>query len=159
MQAYNEWQEKAKLIRKWSLISTTEAASGHPTSCLSAADITTVLNLLIVFTGIFGVVAFTLTKRGKEIAVRKVLGAAIKSIISIFLKEYGVLIAISNIIAWPLAYLATSKWLENYAYHIHQNLIPYSFVCLFIFLTAFILISLQCFKAALANPVKSLRSE
>src|SRR5438093_120365 len=43
MQAYNEWQEKAKLIRKWSLISTTEAASGHPTSCLSATDITTVL--------------------------------------------------------------------------------------------------------------------
>jgi ABC-type antimicrobial peptide transport system permease subunit len=124
-----------------------------------AADIATVLNLLIVFTGIFGVVAFTLTKRAKEIAVRKVFGADIKSIISIFLKEYGVLIAISNIIAWPLAYLATSKWLENYAYHIHQSLIPYSFVCLFIFLTAFILISLQCFKAALANPVKSLRSE
>jgi ABC-type antimicrobial peptide transport system permease subunit len=124
-----------------------------------AAGIATVLNLLIVFTGIFGVVAFTLTKRTKEIAVRKVLGADIKSIISIFLKEYGVLIAISNIIAWPLAYLITSKWLENYAYRIHQSLIPYSFVCLFIFLSAFILISLQCFKAAVANPVKSLRSE
>ena len=124
-----------------------------------AADIATALNLLIVFTGIFGVVAFTLTKRTKEIAVRKVLGADIKSIISIFLKEYGVLIAISNIIAWPLAYLVTSKWLESYAYRIHQSLIPYLFVCLFILLTASILISLQCFKAAVVNPVKSLRSE
>jgi putative ABC transport system permease protein len=124
-----------------------------------AADIATALNLLIVFTGIFGVVAFTLTKRTKEIAVRKVLGANIKSIISIFLKEYGVLITVSNIIAWPLAYLITSKWLENYVYRIHQSLIPYLVVCLFIFLTAFILISLQCFKAAIVNPVKSLRSE
>jgi putative ABC transport system permease protein len=124
-----------------------------------AADIATVLNLLIVFTGIFGVVAFMLTKRTKEIAVRKVLGADIRSILSIFLIEYGALIVISNIIAWPLAYLITSEWLENYAYHIHQSLIPYSFVCLFILLTASVLISLQCFKVASANPVKSLRAE
>jgi len=124
-----------------------------------AADIATVLNLLIVFTGIFGVVAFTLTKRAKEIAVRKVLGADVKNIISIFLKEYGLLIVISNIIAWPLAYLITSKWLENYAYRIHQSLVPYSLVCILIFLSAFVLISLQCFKAAMINPVRSLGSE
>lgn len=124
-----------------------------------AADIATVLSLLIVFTGIFGVVAFTLSKRTKEIAVRKVLGADIKSIIYLFLKEYSVLIAISNIAAWPLAYLVTSKWLENYAYRVHQSLMPYASVCLFIFVTASVLISLQCFKAAVVNPVKSLRSE
>lgn len=124
-----------------------------------AADIATALSLLIVLTGIFGVVAFTLTKRTKEIAVRKVLGADIKNIISIFLKEYGVLIAISNILAWPLAYLITARWLENYAYRIDQSLIPYLFVCLFIFLTASVVISLQCFKAAAVNPVNSLRSE
>jgi len=104
-------------------------------------------------------VTFTLAKRIKEIAVRKVLGASIKNIIFIFLKEYGVLIAISNIIAWPVAYLVTSKWLESYAYRINQSLIPYSVVCLFIFLTAFTLISLQCFNAATANPVKNLKSE
>ena len=124
-----------------------------------AADIATILSLLIVFTGIFGVVAFTLTKRAKEIAVRKVLGADIKSIISIFLREYGALIAMSNIIAWPLAYLITATWLENYAYRIHQSLVPYSLVCILVFLAAFILISLQCFKAAVINPVHSLRSE
>ena len=124
-----------------------------------AANIATALNLLIVFTGIFGVVAFTLTKRTKEIAVRKILGADVKNIISIFLKEYGVLITISNIIAWPLAYVITSKWLENYAYGVGQNLAPYLFVSFFIFLIAFILISLQCFKAAVTNPVKNLRTE
>ncbi|HTD40224.1 MAG TPA: FtsX-like permease family protein [Mucilaginibacter sp.] len=124
-----------------------------------AADIATALNLIIVFTGIFGVVAFTLTKRTKEIAVRKVLGADVKNIISLFLKEYGLLIFVSNIIAWPLAYLISAKWLENYAYRIQQNLVPYLFVGLFILITAFILIIAQCFKAALVNPVKSLRSE
>ncbi|HZX57742.1 MAG TPA: ABC transporter permease, partial [Mucilaginibacter sp.] len=124
-----------------------------------ATDVATALNLLIVFTGIFGVVAFTLTKRTKEIAVRKVLGADVRNIILIFLREYGVLILISNIIAWPLAYTITSKWLENYAYRIHQDVTPYLFVCFFILLSAFVLITAQCFKAALANPVKSLRSE
>jgi putative ABC transport system permease protein len=124
-----------------------------------ATDVATALNLLIVFTGIFGVVAFTLTKRTKEIAVRKVLGADVRNIIFIFLREYGVLILISNIVAWPLAYIITSKWLENYAYRIQQDFTPYLFVCFFILASAFILITAQCFKAALANPVKSLRSE
>ncbi|MDB5134791.1 MAG: hypothetical protein JWP37_1394 [Mucilaginibacter sp.] len=124
-----------------------------------ATDIATTLNLLIVFTGIFGVVAFTLTKRTKEIAVRKVLGADVKNIISLFLKEYGVLIIISNMIAWPLAYLITAKWLENYAYRISQSWAPYFFVCFFILITAFVLIAAQCFKAALVNPVKSLKTE
>ncbi len=124
-----------------------------------ATYVATALNLLIVFTGIFGVVAFTLTRRTKEIAVRKVLGADVKNIISIFLKEYGILILISNLIAWPLAYLITAKWLENYTYRIQQDFVPYLFVCFFILITAFILIAAQCFKAAIANPVKSLKTE
>lgn len=124
-----------------------------------ATDIATGLNLLIVFTGIFGVVAFTLTKRTKEIAVRKVLGADIKSIISIFLREYGVLMLISNIVAWPLAYLITAKWLDGYAYRVGQSVTPYLFVGIFILVTASLLISGQCLKAALVNPVESLKTE
>ena len=124
-----------------------------------AADVATGLNLFIIFTGIFGVVAFTLTKRTKEIAVRKVLGAGVKNILSIFLKEYGVLIFIANIIAWPLAYFIVARWLENYAYRIQQNVTSYFFACFFILTIACVLIMAQCTKAALANPVKSLRSE
>ncbi len=124
-----------------------------------AAGIATTLNLIIVFMGIFGVVAFTLAKRTKEIAMRKVLGADVRNIITIFLKEYALLILLANIIAWPLAYSITNKWLENYAYRIQQDFIPYLFVCIFIFITAFVLITAQCFKVANANPVNSLKYE
>ena len=124
-----------------------------------AANIATILNLIIVFLGIFGVVAFTLTKRTKEIAVRKVLGADVKNIIMLFIRDYAVLILLANLIAWPLTYVITNKWLQGYAYRINQDVAPYLFVCLFIFITAFSMITIQCFKAGSANPVKSLRTE
>ena len=124
-----------------------------------AADIATALNLIIVFLGVFGVVAFTLAKRNKEIAVRKVLGADMKNILSLFIKDYAWLICIANLIAWPVAYFICNQWLENYAYRIQQNAVPYVVVGIFIFIVAFVLITAQCFKAAMANPVKSLRTE
>jgi ABC-type antimicrobial peptide transport system permease subunit len=124
-----------------------------------AANIATALNLVIVFMEIFGVVAFTLTKRNKEIAVRKVLGADVKNILSMFVKDYAWLILIANIIAWPLAYIVTNKWLENYAYRIQQNAMPYLFVGFFIFITALMLIAAQCFKVAVSNPIAALRNE
>ena len=124
-----------------------------------AANIATVLNLVIVFLGIFGVVTFTLVKRTKEIAVRKVLGANIKNIITLFAKDYAWLILIANIIAWPVTYVITNKWLESYAYRINQDIVTYLIVCLFVFITTFSMIALQCFKAGIANPVKSLRTE
>jgi len=124
-----------------------------------AANIATVLNLIIVFLGIFGVVAFTLTKRTKEIAVRKVLGANVRIIIALFIRDYAILILLANMIAWPLTYIITNKWLQSYAYRVNQDIVPYLFVCLFIFITAFSMIAIQCFKAGAANPVKSLRTE
>ena len=69
------------------------------------------------------------------------------------------LILIANFIAWPIAYGIINKWLDNYAYRIQQNIILYLIVCVFIFITAFILIAAQCFKTANSNPVESLRSE
>jgi ABC-type antimicrobial peptide transport system permease subunit len=124
-----------------------------------AANIATILNLIIVFLGIFGVVAFTLTKRIKEIAVRKVLGANVRNIIALFIRDYAILILLANMIAWPLTYIITNKWLQSYAYRVNQDIVPYLFVCLFIFITAFSMITIQCFKAGAANPVKSLRTE
>jgi putative ABC transport system permease protein len=124
-----------------------------------AAGIATGLNLLIVFLGIFGIVAFTLTKRNKEMAVRKVLGADLVDIIRLFLQDYVGLILLANLIAWPLAYVVTNKWLENYAYRITQDIVPYVSVGALIFLMAFMLIAAQCIRTATANPVKSLRSE
>ena len=124
-----------------------------------AAGIATGLNLLIVFLGIFGIVAFTLAKRNKEMAVRKVLGAGLVDIIRLFLQDYVGLIVLANLIAWPLAYVVTNKWLENYAYRVNQDIVPYAIVGALIFLMAFALIAVQCLKTATANPVKSLRAE
>lgn len=124
-----------------------------------ATYVATLVNLLIVLMGIFGVVAFTLSRRNKEIAVRKVLGANVGSIIRLFLKEYGVTILIANAIAWPSAYTLINSWLENYNYRIEQDMFSYLLVGFTVFFIAFLLIALQCFKAASANPVKSLRTE
>jgi ABC-type antimicrobial peptide transport system permease subunit len=125
----------------------------------TAADVATVLNLIIVLLGILGVVAFTLNKRMKEIAVRKVLGANAASIIMLFLKEYAWLIIIANVIAWPLAYVATEQILQNFAYRIEQNIVPYLLVLAAVAALAFSLISVHCAKSAVANPVGALRSD
>lgn len=125
----------------------------------TAANTATILNIVIVLLGLLGMVAFMLVKREKEIVVRKVLGADKGNILFLFLKEYAVLIIISNLIAWPLAYFATEKWLQNFAYRMHQNIVPYLFVFLFVSTIAFGLIILQCFKVAVTNPAKSLRME
>jgi putative ABC transport system permease protein len=124
-----------------------------------AAGIATGLNLLIVFLGIFGIVAFTLTKRNKEMAVRKVLGADLVDIIRLFLQDYVGVIVLANLIAWPMAYVVTNKWLDNYAYRIRQDIVPYLSVGALIFLLAFVLIATQCLRTATANPVKSLRTD
>jgi ABC-type antimicrobial peptide transport system permease subunit len=125
----------------------------------SATNIASILNLVIVFMGIFGVVAFTLAKRSKEIAVRKVLGAEVKNIILLFIKDYAWLILVANIIAWPIAYLVINHWLEGYAYRIDQHIVSYLFAGIIVFATAFIFITLQCYKTAVSNPVKNLRTE
>jgi putative ABC transport system permease protein len=124
-----------------------------------AAGIATGLNLLIVFLGIFGIVAFTLTKRNKEMAVRKVLGADLKDIIRLFLQDYVGLILLANLIAWPLAYVVTDKWLGSYAYRITQDPVPYLVAGALIFMMAFVLIAAQCWRTARANPVRSLRTD
>jgi putative ABC transport system permease protein len=125
----------------------------------TAADIATVLNFFIIFLGIFGVVTFTLIKRTKEIALRKVLGAGIWNIIILFTKDYAWLILIANLIACPVTYVITNKWLQGYAYRVNQTILPYLTVCTLVFVTAFVMIAVQSIKAAIANPVKSLRTE
>ncbi|MFL5809254.1 MAG: FtsX-like permease family protein, partial [Flavisolibacter sp.] len=124
-----------------------------------ATTIATMFNLIIVFLGIFGVVAFTLVKRTKEIAVRKVLGANVKNIILLFVRDYTWVMLLANGIAWPLTYLITNKWLEQYAYRIKPDISVYLIVCFSVFAASLLIIAVQSLKAGLANPVKSLRSE
>jgi ABC-type antimicrobial peptide transport system permease subunit len=124
-----------------------------------AAGIATGLMGLIVLLGIFGVLTLALAKRTKEIAIRKVLGAEVYHIITLFLKQYALLIGMAVLIAWPLAYLLSTRWLEQYAYRIGQNAGNYLVVAAVVSAMSFLLISLQCLKVALTNPVKSLKTE
>ena len=124
-----------------------------------ASGIATGLMILIILFGIFGVLALALTKRTKEIAVRKVLGAEIHHIITLFIKQYAALLLISNMIAWPLTFYFCNKWLQQYAYRVNQPMSLYLTAGIFITIIAFALITLQCLKVALSNPVKSLKTE
>jgi putative ABC transport system permease protein len=124
-----------------------------------ATGLATILNLVIVFMGIFGVMAFTLARRNREIAVRKVLGAESINIVLLFFKDYAILILIANVIAWPLAYWATNQWLQNYAYRMQQNITPYASVFVIVALSTFLFVTILCLKATQASPVKNLRTE
>jgi ABC-type antimicrobial peptide transport system permease subunit len=124
-----------------------------------ASGIATGLMILIILFGIFGVLALALTRRTKEIAVRKVLGADIYHIITLFIKQYAALLLISNLIAWPLTFYFCNKWLQQYVYRVNQPVSMYFMAGFFIAIIAFTLITLQCLKVALTNPVRSLKTE
>ena len=100
-----------------------------------------------------------LVRRSKEIAVRKVLGAEVVHIILLFIRQYAALIGVALLIAWPLAWLVTGRWLRQYAYRIPQEAGNYLLVGAIVCAASFLLIGLQCMKVALANPVKSLKTE
>jgi putative ABC transport system permease protein len=124
-----------------------------------AAGIATGLMLLIVLLGIFGVLTLALARRVKEIAVRKVLGADLRHIVTLFIKQYAGLLLVANGIAWPVTYYFSNRWLQQYAYRTIQSPGIYFIAGILVTLIAVVLISLQCLKAALTNPVKNLRAE
>ncbi|MEJ8820214.1 ABC transporter permease [Lacibacter sp. H407] len=117
------------------------------------------LAILISCMGLLGLVAHVSNVRKKEIGVRKVLGASVSGIIQLLGKEFIVLIIIAWVIAFPLAWWAMSKWLQNFAYRITMDGWVFMAAGLAAFAIALLSISFQAIKAAVANPVKSLRTE
>ncbi|MFD0765073.1 ABC transporter permease [Mucilaginibacter lutimaris] len=117
------------------------------------------LAILISCLGLFGLASFSAEKRVKEIGVRKVLGASVQSIVQLLSWHFVKLVIISNLIAWPLAWYSMNRWLQDFAYRIDINVGTFVFVALLSVFIALITISFQSVKAAIANPVKSLRSE
>jgi putative ABC transport system permease protein len=124
-----------------------------------AAQMATLLSLVIVLLGVFGIVALNISRRMKEVGIRKVLGASGWQIIVLFLKEFAWTILLANLIAWPLAYLALENWLSNFVYRIQLNWMPFATVALVIAALIALMIAIQTFAWALNNPVKNLRSE
>ncbi len=119
----------------------------------------TVLAILISCLGLFGLAMFTAQQRIKEIGVRKVLGASATGIISMLSKDFLKLVLVSIIVATPLAWLAMHKWLEDFEYKTDISWWVFVLAGTTALLIALITISFQAIKAAIANPVKSLRSE
>ena len=118
-----------------------------------------VLAILIACLGLFGLAAYAAEQRTKEIGIRKVLGATVSNIVSMLSKDFLKLVLIASLIAFPVAWWFMNKWLEDFAYRIHISwwvFVLASFVSIFI---AIITVSFQAIKAALANPVKNLRTE
>ncbi len=117
------------------------------------------LAIFIACLGLFGLIAFTVESKTKEIGIRKVLGSNEFHIVSLISSEFFRLILVANIIAWPIAFFIMDKWLEKFAYKI--NISPGIFILstLTALLIAFITISFQTIKAAVANPVESLKYE
>jgi putative ABC transport system permease protein len=118
-----------------------------------------VLTIFISCIGLFGLSVLSAEKRTKEIGIRKVLGASVSSIVSILSTDFLKLIFISLIISIPLSWMATNKWLENYPYRITLSWWLFASAGILVIMIALATISFQSIKAALANPVKSLRTE
>jgi ABC-type antimicrobial peptide transport system permease subunit len=118
-----------------------------------------IIAIVLSCMGLLAMVILIVTQRTKEIGIRKVLGASIGSIVSMLSKDFLKLVALSIIIAFPIAWLAMSKWLENYAYRIELAWWVFVIAGLLATIIAFATISIQTIRAAISNPVKSLRSE
>lgn len=122
----------------------------------------TVLSLMTIFVaclGLFGLVTFTAEQRIKEIGIRKVLGSSVNQIVGMLAKDFIKLVSISLIIAFPAGYFFMDMWLENFAYHIDIAWWIYALAAGMTLVIAFGTICLRSVKAALMNPVDSLKSE
>lgn len=118
-----------------------------------------VLAILIACLGLFGLVTYAAEQRIKEIGVRKVLGASVISIIGLLSKDFLKLVVIAAFIAFPFAWWAMNSWLQSYAYRINISWWIFAIAGVAAIFIALITVSLQAIKAAVVNPVKSLRTE
>jgi predicted permease len=117
------------------------------------------LAIIISCLGLFGLAAYTAERRVKEIGIRKVLGASVKNVTHLLSKDFMVLVFISAIVAFPVAWWAMHSWLQGYAYRISIHWWVFVAAGAIAILIALVTVSFQAIKAALANPVKSLRNE
>jgi ABC-type antimicrobial peptide transport system permease subunit len=117
------------------------------------------LAILISCLGLFALAAFTAEQRTKEIGVRKVLGASVTSIVTLLSKDFLKLVLIAIVIASPIAWYTMTKWLQSFAYKIDIEWWMFAGAGLLAVSIALLTVSFQSIKAALTNPVKSLRSE
>ncbi|MFD2561248.1 ABC transporter permease [Aquimarina rubra] len=123
------------------------------------SQIFALLAILISCLGLFGLAAYTAEQRSKEIGVRKVLGASVTGIVKLLSKDFLKLVLISLVIAVPIAWLTMSNWLQDFAYRIEINWLVFIIAGFVAIIIALATVSFQAVKAAIANPVNSLKTE
>jgi len=109
--------------------------------------------------GLFALTAFVAQRKTKEIGIRKVLGSSNSGIVVLLSKTFTKWVIAANLISWPIAYFVLKSWLQNFAYHININLFIFALSAVFALLIALLTVGFQAIKAALMNPVDSLRYE
>ncbi len=119
----------------------------------------TALSIFVACLGLFGLSVYTADRRKKEIGVRKVLGASVQSVVTLLSKEFVKLVLIAAIVAFPIAWWAMHSWLQGYEYRITIEWWVFILAMMLALLIAIFTISAQAIRAAMANPVDSLRSE
>lgn len=117
------------------------------------------LAILIASMGLFGLTAFITQQKTKEIGIRKVLGASIPGLMFLFMKQFTRWVLVANIIAWPLAYLAMNRWLQNFAFRTSIGVEIFVLSATVALVISLLTVSFQSIRAAIANPVDSLRYE
>jgi ABC-type antimicrobial peptide transport system permease subunit len=122
-------------------------------------NVFSVVSIVISCLGLFGLATFATQRRRKEIGVRKVLGAGETGIVALLAKEFLQLVAISLLIAFPVAWYAMNQWLRGFVYKVNVSVWVFVGAGVAVLLVAFVTVSYQTIKAAMANPVRSLRSE
>ena len=121
-----------------------------------------VFSLLAIFVaclGLFGLAAFMVQSRIKEIGVRKVLGASTPHLVMLLSREFIVLILLANLIAWPIAYYLMRDWLSGFAYQTDLNVLPFVVSAIMALIIAFGTVSMQTIRAAHTNPINALQDE
>jgi len=117
------------------------------------------LAIIISCLGLFGLASYSAEKRIKEVGIRKVLGASLENIVLMLSRDFLKYVLIAVLIAWPLSWIAVHRWLRDYAYRVNISWWVFIMAGVLAMLIALITISFQAIRAAIANPVKSLRTE
>ncbi|HEV7781894.1 MAG TPA: ABC transporter permease [Chitinophagaceae bacterium] len=117
------------------------------------------LAIFIACMGLFGLVTLIVVRRTKEIGIRKVLGANVSSIVSLLSKQFVILVLVASLLAFPVAWWGMNKWLQDFAYRISIGWWVFAIAAIITLIIALLTVSFQAIKAAVANPVESLRTE
>ncbi len=119
----------------------------------------TVLAIVVACLGTFGLISFTAERKSKEIGIRKVLGASVGSVSFMLVREFVVLLVVASVVAWPLTWYFLNSWIDGFIYRISINAVPFILATVLATVIVLMTTGFRAFRAAVANPVESLRSE